>query len=230
MVQHFEARLLDPLQYHSFVDTGASGATVTAPFLGDIALAFAINASVLAVPLPERRWVHGKQASGPDYKTDLHQIGLFLTVGEPIDSVNMLQPEYQASSYMGEGFEQRNISSGASYNQQKKWREYSSVASSSWRPWRQAQSMAPGNRFTFSVLRGERLPEKFAIRMGNGRSCLIEVSETKSPEKVTLNEWTAKNIHGLDLAHLPFDQRETPLAQYSLLRGVPLNVVIEVIK
>ena len=223
MTQHFQARLLDPLQYHSFVDAGASGGTVTAPFLGDLALSFAINASVLGIPLEERRLVSGKKYRGPNYEEDILQIGLVPTVGIPHDEIKYLSPEYQGSSYMGEGFEQRNISSAARYYPKKKYRINSSVGSSSWRPWRQAQLLAPGNIFYFSILKGPRLPKTFAIRMGTGRSCLIEITETEAPTKVTLNPWSAKSVHGVDIQNLPCNKREYPLALYPLMHGVPLN-------
>jgi hypothetical protein len=227
MAQHFEARLLDPLQYHSFIDAGASGGTVTAPFLGDLALAFAINASVLGIPLEERRFVSGKKYKGPDYQEDIGRIGLVLTVGISKVEVRYLNPEYQGSSYMGEGFEQRNISSGAKRNEEKLYRINSSVMNSSWRPWRQAQLIAPGNVFQFSILKGAQLPKHFALRMGTGRASLIEVTETGAPTKVTLNPWSAEAVHGVNIQSLPCSRREYPLAKYPLMHGVPLHDALE---
>lgn len=223
MPQHFEARLLDPLQYHSFVDAGASGGTVTAPFLGDVALAFALNAAILGVPLEERRIVHGRHATGPNYRVDVGRIGLVPTVGVPTGTVIRLSPEYQGSSYMAEGFEQRKISSGAKHNKEKTYRHISPMGSSSWRPWRQAQLLAPGNTFQFSILRGPVLPGAFAFRMGTGRACLIGAIEVEAPDRVTLNPWSAKAIHDVDIQAIPCSRREYPLAQYPLMHGILLE-------
>lgn len=222
MAQHFRARLLDPLQYHSFIDAGASGGTVTAPFLGDLALCYAINNAVLGQPLPETRWVHGKRATGPDYKGDLERLGLLATMGVPDAPAKNLNPEFQGSSYMNEGFEQREISSGAAYYAAKKHRRYSRTTSSSWRPWRQAQLLAPGNMFRFSLLRGPSLPERFALRMGTGRAGLIAVEACDAPATVTVNAWTLEAVVGIDAAGLSCTRREYPLAQYTLVHGVPL--------
>lgn len=215
VLQAFEARLLGPFTYHSVPDAGAAGATVTAPFLGDVALTYGLHYAVHGHPIPFRFG-----ARGPDYADDYRHFASICSVGVPAGPVEHLSPEYVASSFMSEGYEQKAISSMDSKHRKSK------VSNTPYRPWRQIQSLAPSrdevNVFRFVAVSRESLRPRFTLRVGLGRGCLVEARETQA-DACALNRQTVETFLGRSMDGVPWTHRASPLAQYQIHHGVPLE-------
>lgn len=215
MVVHgYRARLLSPLTYHSVPDAGAAGATVTAPILGDVAVTYAIHHAVAGAPIPFR---FGRR--GPDHAADYAHFRTIASVGVPSRNPTWLPPEFVASSFMSEGFEQKDISPMESKHRRSK------VNDSPWRPWRQIQSLAPGNEFTFVTV-GEELPDTFTFRTGLGRGCLVHaVRSTERPHTAAINRYTVETLLSRSIEDVEHETRQTHLSQYEVWSGVPIETV-----
>lgn len=216
VLQSFEARLLGPLTYHSVPDSGAAGATVTAPFLGDTALTYALHYALHGHPIP-CRFGPRKQ----DYPDDYRYFKSICSVGVPAGPVEYLSPEYVASSFMSEGYEQKNISTMDSKHRR------SEVSNTPWRPWRQIQSIAPSsngsNVFRFVAVSVSSLPAQFTARIGLGRGCLLAVKETAPTRQCAINRHTVERVLGRSLAGVPFAGAVAHLASFQIVYGVPVE-------
>jgi len=217
IVQNFKARLLGPLTYHSVPDVGAAGATVTAPFLGDTALSYAIHYALHGHPIPVRFGPRGQ-----NYREDYQYFKSISSVGVPTGPVEFLPPEFVASSFMSEGYEQKNISSMESKRRRSK------VSNTPWRPWRQVQSLAPSNGpvndFAFVAVSATRLPKRFTVRIGLGRGCLLDINEQSHlPETCAVNRQTVEGVLGRSMKGVPYTSISAPLAQFQIYHGVPLE-------
>lgn len=216
VAQTYEARLLGPLTYHSVPDAGAAGATVTAPFLGDVALTYGIHYAVHGHPVPFRFG-----ARGPDYADDYRHFATVCSVGVPAGPVQHLAPEYVASSFVSEGYEQKAISSMDSRHRKSK------VSNTPYRPWRQIQSLAPtrgpANVFRFSAVSRQPLPARFTLRVGLGRACLVEARETDLGETCAVNRQTVERHLGRAMDGVPHSHRTALLAAYQVYHGVPIG-------
>lgn len=206
--ESFRARLLGPFTYHSIPDAGAAGATVTAPFLGDIALTYALHYSVHGHPIPVRFGTR----PGPDYAEDYRHFRSRCTVGMPTGPVEMLPPEFVGSSFMSEGYQQKSITPTATSN-------------TPWRPWRQIQSIAPSNAgrnvFHFSVVSDSALPRAYTIRMGQGRGTLVAVDKVGPAATCAVNAQAVEDYLGRTMKNVPHTGRLSLLAQYQVYLGVP---------
>lgn len=217
IVQTYEARLLGPLTYHSVPDAGAAGATVTAPFLGDVALTYGLHYAVHGHPIPFRFG-----ARKPDYAADYRHFATVCSVGVPQGPVEHLSPEYVASSFMSEGYEQKAISSMDSVHRKSK------VSNTPYRPWRQIQSLAPTrpgvNLFRFSTVSRRPLRPTFTLRIGLGRACLVEAVEAASGGATcAVNRQTVESYLGRAMDGVPHSHRTALLAAYQIYHGVPIE-------
>jgi CRISPR type I-D-associated protein Csc1 len=211
------ATLLSPLNYRTRPDSGAGGASVTGDFLGDIALNYAIE---YAQRGGGSLW-EGRIKTEPNYEHDMSIFEHRCTVGVPLDPVEMMPIEYQATSFVSEGYPSPRI-----YQYKKKAGKIevkNQSGSSSLKGWMQRQALAPFNRFGLVIFsHSAGLPSSFTIRMGNGRETLIRLdAESKLPEHVTLNAFTVSHVlkrpmpDGLSV--------EMENARYLLVHGVPLG-------
>ncbi len=216
VIESFRTRLLGPFTYHSVPDAGAAGATVTAPFLGDTALSYAVHYAVHGHPIPVRFG-----PAGPDYAEDYRHLATVCGVGLPVGAVEMLAPEYVASSFMSEGYEQKAISSMDSKHRRSK------VSNTPYRPWRQIQSLAPTrngvNVFEFAATSRSPLPERFTVRIGLGRGCLVAVEKVAAQRTCAVNRHTVERILGRSMDGVPRTSVSAPLAQFQIHHGVPLE-------
>ena len=224
VLQAFEARLLGPFTYHSVPDAGAAGATVTAPFLGDTALTYALHYALHGHPIPIRFGTRG----GQDYQDDYRHFKSVCTVGVPVGAIEYLAPEYVASSFMSEGFEQKNLSPMSSKHRRSK------VENTPWRPWRQIQSLAPSrdgaNQFSFVAVSETSLPSRFTARIGLGRGCLLDVRETRDQRSCAVNRHTIERVLGRSMDGVPYTSVTAPLAAFQIHRGVPAEVARDLLR
>lgn len=218
----FHARLLGPLTYHTVPDAGAAGATVTAPFLGDTALTYAVHYALHGHALPNR---FGPR--GPGYAVDYKLFRTICSVGWPVGPVQMLAPEYVASSFMSEGFEQKKISTMDSKHRR------SGVSNTPYRPWRQIQSLAPthgqANIFGFSAVSKRALPATFTVRMGLGRGTLVRADKVEVASACAVNRFTVERLLGRSMTNASHTSITSPLAQFQIHHGVPAETALELL-
>lgn len=216
VLQGFEARLLGPFTYHSVPDAGAAGATVTTPFLGDTALTYALHYALHGHPIPVRFGFHEQ-----NYREDYRYFKSICSVGVPLGPVEFLPPEFVASSFMSEGYEQKNISSMDSKHRRSK------VSNTPYRPWRQIQSLAPSrgtaNTFSFVAVSVASLPGRFTARIGLQRGCLLDVREAKQVQTCAVNRQTVEGILGRSMTGVPYTSISAPLAQFQIHYGVAVE-------
>lgn len=211
MLQAFRAKLLSPLSYRTRPDTGAGGATVTGCFIGDLALDYAIHNARYG---GEDLW-DGRTGTIPRYSDDLQVMRHRCTVAVPNGPVTLLPMEYQAASFVSDGFP--NV--GA----------LQSTGSSSMKNWMQKQCIAPFEEFHFAVLsKIKELPSRMTIRVGNGRETLVELMEETLPDSFTLNAFTAAQVLNRKIPVGRSVQMEN--ARYLLIHGVPLDAVEECLR
>ncbi len=171
----YEVTLLSPLYYRSRIESGAAGATITAPWIGDIAMMYAINSTLNLINLR-----FGYTSHKPNY-SEIMDIGFVLSALEPVSEVSFTKVFDIATSFISEGYPQGKaiVDSGRA----------------PMRNWMKRQGLEPGNTFSFiSCFRDElvKFPEKFTVRLGNTRECLALVKERplKDIRTVTINLYT----------------------------------------
>ncbi len=207
-MQTYRATLLSPLTYRTRPDSGAGGASVTGRFLGDLALDYAIEHVMTG---GDHLW-DGRTKTKPDYKNDISKFNWRCTVGVPTRAVSMLPIEYQATSFMSEG-----------YVNMRAWKQ---TGSSSMKNWMQRQSVAPFNDFMFlAISKAEKLPEKFTVRMGNGRETLVSLVSIGVPELVTVNAFTISALLDRNVPKGQSVQMEN--SKYILIHGVTPEKAVE---
>lgn len=231
----FQATLLEPLTYHTAPDTGAGGASITGPFLGDIALNYAVHYALHGHPIPVR---HGTIL--PDYREDHKRFLTLCSVGIPEGDIRYMSPENEATSPMSEGYEQIRIKANTTRvayidgkmvnlpNTDKRGVKEDGVTNIAFRGWRSIQSLAPWNSFSFIASSRKKLPEVFTIRMGYHRGCLIRVQKIpRLPRECTLNIYTITKVFERQFTLEEGMVTEMPTARYQLVHGVPREKAIE---
>lgn len=168
----YELTLLSPLYYRSRIESGAAGATVTSPWIGDLAMMYAINRTL---DLKQIRF--GYTSHKPDY-SEIVDLGFLLSVLEPVSACRYTKVFDIATSFMSEGYPQGQAISNS--------------GRAPMRNWMKRQGLEPGNRFSFISFFSKSIrefPEKFTVRLGNTRESLALVMEKPLHEikEVTVN-------------------------------------------
>ncbi len=212
----FRLELLDPLYYSSMVDSGASGAVVTAPWIGDIALMYAINASIGFVNFERLRHDNPSADSHkPNYHQELPHLPFVSSVARPVSEVKMLPVYDFATSFNSEGYFQFDA--------------FKSTKNAPFRNWIRKQGLSPGNEFEFKVAYKNHasLPNSFTIRLGNMRSCLAKITKIQGdPEgEVWGNIYTVKVFRGSletisSIKNVSLDKIESFSSQYIIVKGL----------
>ena len=224
---YYELKLLSPLFYRTSPDSGASGATTTGPWVGDIALDYAINASLGVKRLPSRY-----SESKPDY-TDLLELPFLSTMAVPKGSVNFTRVYDIATNFISQGFFDA--------------KSFNKSANAPERNWLKRQGLAPKNTFTFAIVtEGDWMPpNEFTVRLGNMKETLASCRKTDKPERIDANLFTTTMV----LNHLHKQQNpqeiirklypghndyqsmmEYVMPQYIIMRDVDLNNWLECIE
>ncbi len=186
-MEKFTLTLLDPLFYNSSFDSGASGGTVTFPFIGDIALNFAISYS-LGIGNP--RFLYNSHK--PQYEA-MKEFGFFTSVAMSAKNVRTTRIYDFATSIMSDGYPDVDL--------------FKKMARAPFRNWIKKQGLAPGNKFEFYLFTKQDknidFPHSFTVRLGNMRSCLsiIEKTETNDKDLIWINLfslWLITRNEGLD--------------------------------
>ena len=169
-LETFRLELLDSLYYNSYLDSGAAGAALTAPFVGDIAMMYATCRSLGIGNL------NPKITSSPHYE-ELADCPFIISVAHSVSPVKMLPVYDFATSFMSEGYEDLEAFK-ASFN-------------APFRNWIRKQGLSAGNVFYFSVAYRDyyRLPSTYSVRLGNMRSCIAKVSKVEESPPQEYDIW-----------------------------------------
>lgn len=219
----YKLTLLSPLYYRTKVESGAAGATTTSPWIGDIALLYAINNSLCLKHVDFSYTSHK-----PDY-SELMDLGIVLSIAEPLKSVRFTKVYDIATNFLSEGFPQ-----------DKKINDFSRA---SMRNWLRRQGIEPGNEFIFSAFfldDNRNLPESFTIRLGNTKECLAVAEEinNRTQVEISLNLYTISLLRGREkvldrikgiLSSKTEIQIEQVLPQYVLAKGLSVGDVEQLI-
>ncbi|WP_393971564.1 type I-D CRISPR-associated protein Cas5/Csc1 [Oxyplasma meridianum] len=176
----YELNLLSPLYYRSRIESGAAGATTTSPWIGDLAMMYAINSS-----LGLEHIKFGYTSHKPNYG-EIVKLGFLLSVLEPISPCKYTKVFDIATSFISEGYPQGKAIHDSS--------------NAPMRNWMKRQGIEPGNRFSFFSFFSDNfrdLPSKFTVRLGNTRESLALVTEI--PKNEMKKELTL-NLYSLSIA------------------------------
>ena len=209
-LETFKLTLLDSLYYNSILDSGAAGTAVSVPWVGDIAITYAICRSLSIGNLSS------KITSTPHYE-ELLNSPFIASIAHSMDTVKMLPIYDFSTSFMSEGYYDYNA--------------FKHASNSPFRNWIRKQGIAAGNVFYFSVAYRNRycLPDSFSIRLGNMRSCIARVDRIKGDVLPDYDIWG--NLYTIDLIRkrwnadseptsLPTSQREILSSYYVVVKGL----------
>lgn len=184
-MEKYEIELLSPLFYNSSPDSGASGASVTYDWIGDLALDYAINFS---------RGIYKTKFKYNSHKPDYSEIRNFnfiTSIAYSNNNVNKTRIYDCATSFLSDGYFPAKI-----INKSER---------SPFRNWIKRQGLEPGNKFYFYVLSKNKmeLPDNLTIRLGNMKSCLAicrrcKRTEKNKSDKLWINLFTAKIINHIE--------------------------------
>jgi CRISPR type I-D-associated protein Csc1 len=209
----YRLRLLSPLFYRTRQDAGAAGSTITDPWIGDLALCYAINRSL---GLKELKF--GYDRHQPRYE-ELSGLPFTASIAIPANEVIRTQVYDIATSFISEGY--------------TNYRAIKLTENAPMRNWLKRQGLAPGNEFVFSLATkdGWAPPDEFTLRLGNTQECLASCSRCPDPEKVTVNAYTLRTLFKVEGSEgIQYDLIEKPMAQYVLMHGVPMTTWLSHIK
>ncbi|MEM0134264.1 MAG: hypothetical protein QXU18_03435 [Thermoplasmatales archaeon] len=213
----YELTLLSPLYYRSRIESGAAGATITAPWIGDLATMYAINNTLHFSNIK-----FGYTSHKPNYR-EIMDLGFFLSVLEPVNECRFTKVFDIATSFISEGY--------------PLGKAISDSGRAPMRNWIRRQGLEPGNTFSFLAFFNRNLetfPSKFTIRLGNTKEALALVREIPISmiEKVTLNLYTLSLALGREgindvikriKARQPAGTIEQASSQYVLMRGISVE-------
>jgi hypothetical protein len=214
----YELTLLSPLYYRSRIESGAAGATITSPWIGDLSMMYAINNTFCYKQIK-----FGYASHKPNY-SEIADLGFVLSVLEPVSECRFTKVFDIATSFISEGYPQGKA-----------------IADSGRAPmrnWMRRQGIEPGNKFSFVGCFLEdraKFSESFTVRLGNTRESLAIVKEKpiQDIKEITLNLYSLSLILGPDRFseilkdiksgryHISVEQASS---QYILARGVPISV------
>ena len=178
MLRHYKITLLSPLFCYNKTEGGVAS---TEPFIGDIALDYALN-----FVLAKKREYTYQIKDKPNYG-EIKEFGFIWTIGRPIyyeKTPIFARKTSEISDYMVRRDIIEQMGKGL-------FKNYFHI-----------QGIKEGSVFEASLLTFEdiKLPKTFTLRIGVGRECLLLFEEKKEkPEEIWLNLYTIKKIFGKDV-------------------------------
>lgn len=175
-IQTLELELLNHLFYYSEVSGGTIAGTVTSPFLGDLALTYALRAARHDDrELPDFR-------NQPRYE-EIRDWGYYCTVGQYVQSYARTGSYLHATQFHHDGYydqENAGLSRGHTFKNI-----------------RRVQGIQAGTRFRSLLLTARPLDIPPVIRLGTTRQTLVRVRvHDQLPDTCTLNAFTARTVFG----------------------------------
>ncbi len=174
-MHYYNLKLLSPLFYRTRQDSGAAGANTTDPWVGDIAIAYAINSS-----LGLTRFAFDYLGNKPHYE-ELLSLPFLTSIASPVGDVKFTRVYDTATSFISQGY----------FN----YPAFHKTENAPMRNWLKRQGLAPGNVFRFAVAtrNGWVPPDTFTIRLGNMKEGVAYCSKADPPDAdITVNLYTLK--------------------------------------
>jgi len=197
MIRHYRITLLSPLFYYTKTESGVASTT---PFIGDIALTYATNFA-----LSQNDDITYQTKSKPEYQ-EIKNLGFLWTVARPL-KVKRTPIYARYTSPISDGMVRRNL--------------IELMGKSLFKNYFHVQGIETGSTFQASFIGKLDLPDKFTLRVGNGRDCLILLKEIKKPEKdIWINYYTIKKIFNTTFELKEGFTIERVLAQYIIVKGL----------
>lgn len=173
----YEIRLLSPLFYRTRPDSGAAGATTTDPWIGDLALAYAINSSLGLKNIPFK-YTRNK----PDY-SEILGLPFITSIASPKYDVKYTRVYDMATSFISQGY----------FNKEA----FDKTANAPMRNWLKRQGIAPGNVFNFAMATAGEWspPQEFTVRLGNMKETLASCTRVDTiEESISVNLYTLLQV------------------------------------
>ncbi|WP_421077882.1 type I-D CRISPR-associated protein Cas5/Csc1 [Methanothermococcus sp. Ax23] len=182
MLKHYKITLLSPLFSYNKTEGGVAS---TEPFIGDIALDYALNFN-----LAKKREYTYQVKNKPNYE-EIKEFGFFWTVGRPID-VEKTRIYAKKTSEISDYMVRKNI--------------IEQMGKGLFKNYFHIQGIKEGSTFEASLWMDDKsinLPERFTLRVGTGRECLLLLEEKDTNDnnnsELWLNLYTIKKIFGKDI-------------------------------
>ena len=197
MIRHYNITLLSPLFYYTRTESGVASTT---PFIGDLALIYATNFA-----LSQSSDITYQMKSKPDYE-EIKNLGFLWTIARPI-KVKRTPIYARYTSPISDGMVRKDL--------------IKLMGKALFKNYFHVQGIEAGSTFQASFMGELNLPSKFALRIGNGRECLILLEEISKPEKdIWINYYTTTKIFKKSLELKEGFSIERILEQYIIIKGV----------
>lgn len=171
----YDLTLLSPLYYRTRQDAGAAGSNTTDPWIGDLAIDYAINYS-----LGISKFYFDYTGTKPNYEEVLN-LPYLSSMVYPVSEIKYTRVYDIATSFISQGY----------FN----YKAFQKTGNAPMRNWLKRQGLSAGNNFRFALaVKDEwKAPEKFTIRLGNMKETLALCSlSTQRDDKISVNLFTLK--------------------------------------
>jgi len=197
MIRHYKVTLLSPLFYYTKTESGVASTT---PFIGDLTLIYATNFA-----LSQNSDVTYQTKSKPDYE-EIKNLGFLWTIARPL-KVKRTSIYARYTSPVSDGMVRKDL--------------IELMGKALFKNYFHVQGIEAGSTFQASFIGELNLPEKFTLRIGNGRDCLILLEEMNKFEKdIWINYYTLTKIFNKTLELKEGFTIEPVLAQYIIVKGL----------
>ena len=199
MIKHYKITLLSPLFYYTKTESGVASTTL---FIGDLALTYATNFA-----LAQNSDITYQTKSKPDYE-EIKNLGFLWTIARPI-KVKRTPVYARYTSPVSDGMVRKDL--------------IELMGKALFKNYFHIQGIEAGSTFQASLIGELNLPEKFTLRVGNGRDCLILLEKIEKPERdIWVNYYTITKIFNKTFT---FELKESftielVLAQYIIVKGL----------
>jgi len=197
MIRHYKITLLSPLFYYTKTE---SGVATTLPFIGDIALTYATN-----FVLSKNSDITYQTKSRPDYQ-EIKDLGFLWTIARPL-KVKRTPVYVRFTSPISDGMVRNDL--------------IELMGKSLFKNYFHVQGIEVGSTFQASFIGDLDIPQRFMLRIGNGRECPILLEEIKNLEKdIWINYYTIQKILGKRLKIKESIAFEYVLTHYIIVKGL----------
>ncbi len=197
MIKHYKITLLSPLFYYTKTESGVASTT---PFIGDLALIYATNFA-----LSQNSDITYQTKSKPEYQ-EIKNLGFLWTIARPL-KVKRTPIYARYTSPISDGMVRKDL--------------IELMGKALFKNYFHVQGIEAGSTFQASFIGELDLPDKFTLRIGNGRDCLILLEEMEKPEKdIWVNYYTITKIFNKTFELKEGFTIEPVLAQYIIVKGL----------
>ena len=196
-MRHYKITLLSPLFYYTKTESGVAS---TSAFIGDLALIYATNFALVM-----NSDITYQIKSKPDY-TEIKDLGFMWTIARPI-KVRKTPIFARFTSPIADGMVRKDI--------------IDLMGKALFKNYFYVQGIESGSTFQASIIGNVDIPDKFTLRIGNGRESLILLEKINKIEKdVWINYYTISKIFGKSIKLKDNLIVERVLAQYIIVKGL----------